>query len=76
MFSDLLNKSKGVKYQIALKITLKKYKRNGEIEFRPVYFNSTTKAVIHHKFGLEKSFQKILHRIDNGVIKGLARLLN
>ena len=70
MFSDLLNKSKGVKYQIALKITLKKYKRNGEIEFRPVYFNSTTKAVIHHKFGLEKSFQKILHRIDNWINEG------
>ena len=25
---------------------LKKYKLNGEIEFRPVYFNSATKTVI------------------------------
>ena len=68
MFSDLLNEAKGVKYQITLKITLKKYERNGEIEFRPVY--STTKAVINHKFGLEKSFQKILHRIDNWINEG------
>ena len=35
---------------------LKKYKPNGEIEFRPVYFNSTTKTVINHKFSLENSF--------------------
>ena len=57
LFSDLLNKTKGFKYQITLKVLLKKYKPNGEIEFRPVYFNSTTKAVINHKFSLENAFQ-------------------
>ena len=31
---------------------LKKYKRT-ESEFAPVYFNSTTKTVINHKFGLD-----------------------
>ena len=41
LFSDLLNETKGFKYQITLKVMLKKYKPNGEIEFRPVYFNST-----------------------------------
>ena len=30
---------------------------NGEIEFRPVYFNSTTKTVISHKFSLENVLQ-------------------
>ena len=65
LFSDLLNERKGFKYQITLKVTLKKYKSNGEIEFRPVYFNSTTKAVINHKFSLENAFQKVLYRIDN-----------
>ena len=30
-FSDLLNETKGFKYQITLKTTLKKYKPNGEI---------------------------------------------
>ena len=34
MFSDLLNETKGFKYQITLKVTLKKYKPNGKIEFR------------------------------------------
>ena len=42
LFSDLLNQTKCFKYQITLKVMLKKYKRNGEIKFRPVYFNSTT----------------------------------
>ena len=38
LFSDLLNeKKKGFKYQITVKILLKKYKPNGEIEFTPVF---------------------------------------
>ena len=36
---------------------LKKYKPNGETEFRSVYFNSTAKAVANHKFSLGNSFQ-------------------
>ena len=39
MFSDLLNETKGFKYQITVKVLLKKYKLNGEIKFAPVYFN-------------------------------------
>ena len=46
LFSDLLNETKGFKYQITVKILLKKYKLNGEVEFAPVYFNSVTKTVI------------------------------
>ena len=46
---------------------LKKYKSIGEIEFRAVYFNSTTKTVINHKFSPENAFQKILYRIDNWI---------
>ena len=65
LFNDLLNETKGFKYQITLKVMLKKYKPNGEIEFRPVYFNSTTKTVINHKFSLENAFQEILYRLDN-----------
>ena len=66
LFSDLLNEAKGFKYQITLKITLKKHK-NTEIEFAPVYFNSTTKTVINHKFNLENVFEETLHRIDNWI---------
>ena len=49
---------------------LKKYKPNGEIEFRPVYFISTTKAAISHKFSLENAFQEVLYRIDNWINEG------
>ena len=41
------------------KSMLKKYKPNGKIELRPVYFNTTTKTVINHKFSLENVFQEI-----------------
>ena len=44
---------------------LKKYKPNGETEFNPVYFISTTKTVTSHKFSLENAFQEILYKIDN-----------
>ena len=70
MFSDLLNETKGFKYQITLKVMLKKWKPNREIEFRPFYFNSTTKTVIRHKFGLEHFFQEILYRIENWINEG------
>ena len=59
LFSDLLNETKGFMYQITLKVMLKNYKPNGEIEFRLVYFNSTTKTVINHKFCLKNAFQEI-----------------
>ena len=39
LFKDQLNETKGLKYQITVKILLKKYKPNGKIEFAPVYFN-------------------------------------
>ena len=40
-----------------LKVTLKKYKPNGEILFVSVYFNSTTKIAVNYKFSLENAFQ-------------------
>ena len=50
LFSDLLNETKGFKYQITIKVLLKKYKHNREIEFAPVSFNSLTTTVINHTF--------------------------
>ena len=58
LFSDLLNETKGFKYQITVKVLLKKYKLNGESEFAPVYFDSVTKTVINDRFRLKNSFQK------------------
>ena len=49
---------------------LKKYKSYGEIDIAPVYFNSTAKTVINHKFCLENAFQEMLYRIDNWINEG------
>ena len=67
MFKDLLNEIKGFKYQITVKFSLCNHKINGDIEYSPVYFNSATKTVINSEFNLDKSFQDILHRIDNWI---------
>ena len=61
---NLLNETKGFKYQIIVKVLLNEYKHNGEIEFAPIYFNSLTKTIINNKFKLENTFQEILYRID------------
>ena len=63
-FNYLLNERKGFKYQITVKVLLKKYKPDGEIEFLPVYFNSLIKAVIDNRFKLEDSFQETLYMTD------------
>ena len=70
LYSDLLNETKGFKYQITENVLLKKYKLNGEIEFAPVYFNSVTKTVINHRFRLENSFQEILYMINVWINNG------
>ena len=57
-------------YFITVKILLKKYKLNEEIEFAPVYFNSIAKLVISNKFKLRKSLQEILYRIDAWINNG------
>ena len=61
---------------MTLKVLLTKYELNGEIEFSPVYFNSTIKTVINHKFSLENTFQEICTGLITGLIKDLAGLLN
>ena len=63
-------KQKVFKYQITVKVLLKKYKPNEEIEFTPVYFNSSTKTIINNRYKLEHAFQEILFRIDAWINKG------
>ena len=70
MFCDILNETKGSKYQITGKVLLKKCKLIGEIEFAPVYFNSVTNAVINHRFRVENYFQEILCMIDFWINEG------
>ena len=70
LFIDLLDEIRGFKYQITVKVLLKKYKPNGEIGFTPVDFNSSTKTVINRRYMLNKSFQEILYRIDAWINRG------
>ena len=72
LFNDCLNETKRFKYQITVKVLLKKYKLNGEIQLAPVYFNSWTKTVINPRFRLENYFQEILYMIDVCSNKGSA----
>ena len=58
LLSDLLNETKGFKYQITLKVMLKKHKLNEEIEFRLGSFNSTTKTIINPKFSLTNALSR------------------
>ena len=71
LFNDILNETKGFKYQITVKVLIKKkYKHNREIEFRPAYFNSLTKTVINQIFKLKHSFREILYMIDVWINNG------
>ena len=70
LFSNLLNETKGYWLLITVKVLLKEYKVSGEIEFAPVYFNSTTKTIINYRFKLENSFQEILYMIDAWISEG------
>ena len=66
MFNDLLDETKGFKYQTILKVKFKKY-IGSKIEVSPVFFNTTIKTMINHEFKLDRSFQEILYRFDNWI---------
>ena len=70
LFDDLLNETKGFKYQTTVKALLQKYKPNEEIEFTPVYSNPSRNATINHRYKLDQSFQEILYRIDSWINRG------
>ena len=72
LFNDLLNGTKGFKYQITLKVKLNNTKV--KLEFAPVYFNSTTKTVINQKSVLTNLFKKIFTGLITGLMKDLADL--
>ena len=49
LLNDLLNETKGFKYQITVKVLLKKYKHNGETEFAPICFQCKKKILTRLK---------------------------
>ena len=68
LFKDRLNE--GFKYRLTLSVLLSKIKSDRNVEYSPIYFNSTTKTVINDKYYLDQSFQEILGRIDNWINEG------
>ena len=46
-----------------------KQNENDDIEFTTVHFNSTANL---HNYGLNKSFQQVLYRLDNWINEGSA----
>ena len=76
LFNDLLDETKGFKYQITVNVLLKKYRSNGEIEFALGYFNSSTKTIINHRYNLINLFKKLYIELIHGLIEDLAGLLN
>ena len=75
LFNDLLNKTRGFRYQNTVNVLLRKYKPNRAIEFTPVYFNSSTKTVINRRYKLDKSFQETLYRIDAWIDRGSGQII-
>ena len=57
LFSDLLNETKGFKYEITLKVMLKNTSQMEKLNLDQFILNSTTKTVINYKFSLENTFQ-------------------
>ena len=45
-------------------------KANGETEYSPVYFNSTSKTVINDEYKLDQAFQEMFYRLDNWISHG------
>ena len=65
----------GFEYQIKMKVLLGKQKENGDREFTIFYFISTAKTVIRSKYVLDKSFQEMLHILDNWNHEGSAWII-
>ena len=65
LLGDLLNYTKGFKYQITVKVLLKKTTSMEKFNTLKV-----TKTVINHRFKSENSFQDILHLTDNRINEG------
>ena len=68
IFRDLLMEMKDFNDQITMKVLLSKQKENSDKAITTVYFNSVAKTVTNlNNSGLDKSFQELLHRINNWI---------
>ena len=59
LFKDLLHEMKDLKCQVPVRVLLRKHKKNKDIEFALIFFNSTTKTVINSKCRLDDGLMMI-----------------
>ena len=64
LFDELLRETKGFKYVLSTKITLKKRINDNEFILRKFYFNSLLKTVINRRYHLNDLFEEILNLLD------------
>ena len=69
LFNDLLNETRGFKYQITVKVLLK---NTGLMVKQSLlqFFLYHQQTIINHRYKLNKSFQEILYRIDAWINRG------
>ena len=69
LFSDLLNETKGFKYQVTVKVLLKNGNSMEKLNLLHFILIRSQK-VINHRFRLENYFQEILYMIDVQISNG------
>ena len=62
LLKGLLDEIKSFKYQLIVKVLLSKHKENRDIEFPPVYFNSTI-TLMHNDYSLAPEKLEISHNM-------------
>ena len=70
LFDTLLREKRGFKYIISVKITLKKWINENEIDPRTLYFNTPVKTVTNQRYHLNHSFEEILNLLDIWINEG------
>ena len=70
LFDKSFRGRRGFKYIIIVKIILKKWINNNEIDPRTLYFNSLIKTVINQRYRLNDSFEEIQNLLDIWINEG------
>ena len=65
LFKDLLREKRGFKYNLMTAITLKLWNNTtNTYDIKTVYFDSRPITVINQRFGLNKAYEILKHRLD------------
>ena len=76
LFDKSFRGRRGFKYIISVKIILKKWINNNEIDPRTLYFNSLIKTVIDQRYRLNDSFEEIQNLLDIWINEGSGWVLD